>query len=471
MPREALRVVLVEPVDARRAILAERLRSQGYQVDGLATGVEAAKLALASPPHALIADLWMPGVSGVQLCRLLRSEVATESVPVVLRGPSDTPRQRFWASRAGAAAYVVKGRIGELARALKDVTAGAPAGDGFFQIHPDDVDIRDRISQELDRALYESVLAAEVRALSTSESLPRLFDLLSQFLCEVMTYRWLALVTQSPQRLCVHVHPEAREQATAEARAVLGVNEDVPVLCVEDEDASLLASEASVMCRELSFGTQDLGRIAVAPLQSELEDTKLIDLVARELGGPVRIATLVEQTERLASHDPLTGILNRRAFSSALQREFSQADRLESEIALLLLDVDKFKSVNDTHGHQTGDDVLAAVGRLLPGNLRPYDYTARWGGEEFVVALPHTGEEGALRVAERIRASVEALKLTTAAGAPLAVTASVGVAVRAPAEKLAELMERADQAMYTAKRGGRNQVVLAEPNARVLRSA
>jgi two-component system, cell cycle response regulator len=469
--REALRVILVEPVEARRAILAERLRSQGYQVDGLATGIEAAKLALASPPHALIADLWMPGVSGVQLCRLLRAEVATENVPIILRGPSDTPRQRFWASRAGAAEYVVKGRIGELARALRKVTAAAPAGDGFFQIHPDDVDIRDRISQELDRALYESVLASEVRALSTSESLPRLFDLLSQFLCEVMTYRWLALVTQAPRRLCVHAHPEARERAIAEARAALSVGEEIPVLCVEDEDANLEDSDAAVLCRELSFGAQDLGRVAIAPLQSEFEDAKLMDLVARELGGPVRIVTLVEQTERLASHDPLTGILNRRAFSSALQREFAQADRLESELSLLLLDIDKFKSVNDTHGHQTGDDVLAAVGRLLPGNLRPYDYTARWGGEEFVVALPHTDEEGARRVAERIRASIEALKLTTAAGAPLTVTASIGVAVRGPAERLAELVERADQAMYTAKRGGRNQVVLAERSVRVLQSA
>jgi two-component system cell cycle response regulator len=462
---------LVEPVDARRTILAERLRSQGYQVDGLATGVEAAKLALASPPHALIADLWMPGVSGVQLCRLLRSELATEKVPIILRGPSDTPRQRFWASRAGAAEYVVKGRIGELARALKELTADAPESDGFFQIHPDDVDIRDRISQELDRALYESVLAAEVRALSTSENLPRLFDLLSQFLCAVMTYRWLAVVTREPSRLCVHAHPEARERAVAEARAALGVDDEVPVLCVEDEDASVHASTVPVLCRELAFGAQDLGRCAVAPLHAEPEDAELMDLVARELGGPVRIATLVEQTERLASHDPLTGILNRRAFSAALDREFSQADRLQSDIALLLLDVDKFKSVNDTHGHQTGDEVLAAVGQLLPGKLRPYAYTARWGGEEFVLALPHTGEEGALRVAERIRSAIEALELETAAGEPLKVTASLGVAVRAPNETLSELVERADQAMYSAKRGGRNRVVAAEPSERLRRSA
>jgi two-component system, chemotaxis family, response regulator PixH len=150
----------VPPVEARRTVLAERLRSLGYEVEALATGIQAATAALAAPPQALIADLFMPGVSGVQLCRLLRSELATEGVPVILRGPSDTPRQRFWASRAGASAYVAKGRMGELARALSRAAAAAEVGDGFFQIHPDEVDIRDRISQEL----------RSIRTKSTSET-------------------------------------------------------------------------------------------------------------------------------------------------------------------------------------------------------------------------------------------------------------------------------------------------------------
>jgi two-component system, cell cycle response regulator len=454
--------VLVEPVEARRAVLADRLRSQGYQVDGVANGVEAAKIALASPPHALVADLWMPGVSGVQLCRLLRSELATEGVPVILRGPSDTPRQRFWASRAGAADYVVKGRMGELTRSLERVTANADLGDGFFQLHPDDIDIRDRIGQELDRALYDAVLASEVRALSTCETLPALFDLLSQFLCEVMTYRWLAVVTSDPPRLCVHAHPDARDQAIGEARAALEVGEGVEAICIEDEDASPLLAGPPTMRRDLAFGTQDVGRIGIAPLQTEAEDAALMDLVARELGGPVRIVTLVEQTKRLASHDTLTGLLNRRAFSAALEREIAQAQRLDIEISLLLLDVDKFKSVNDTHGHQAGDRVLAAVGKSLPARLRSYDYPARWGGEEFVIALPHTAASDALKVAERIRANIEGLTLKTADGGPLPVTASIGVATRRSGEKLEQLVERADHAMYAAKASGRNRVVAAD---------
>jgi two-component system cell cycle response regulator len=464
--REAKRVILVEPDEGRRAVLAERLRSQGYLVDALPGGAEAAKLALAAPPHAVIADLWMPGVSGVQLCRLLRSELATEEVPIILRGPSDTPRQRFWANRAGAAAYVVKGKIGELVRALDQAIMVAGSGDGFFQIHPDDVDIRDRISQELDRALYESVLAAEVRALSTCETLPRLFDLFSQFVCQVITYRWLAVVTHDPLRLSVHTHPQLREQALREARQVLGVGDDVPVSCIEDEDASMQALGPVPMRRELAFGTHDVGCVAIAPVQTEDEDAVLMDLVAKELGGPIRIVTLVEQTRRLASHDTLTGILNRRAFTSAMEREISQADRVDIDVAFLLLDVDHFKAVNDTHGHHTGDTVLAAVGQLLRNSVRDYDYAARWGGEEFVVALPHTGREDAMRVAERLRAAIETLPLTTPEGAPLPLTASIGVASRVHGENLHALMERADAAMYSAKKNGRNRVVFDEAAAR-----
>src|SRR5204863_3818019 len=129
----------------------------------------------------------------------------------------------------------------------------------------------------------------------------------------------------------------------AEAQSALGVPVDVPVVWIEDEDAGGQADGPPVMKREFAFGAQDVGRIAIAPVQTEAEDAELIDLVARELGGPIRIVTLVEQTKRLASNDSLTGLLNRRAFSAALEREIAQAERVGIDISLLLLDVDKFK--------------------------------------------------------------------------------------------------------------------------------
>src|SRR5882757_7466877 len=112
-------------------MLAERLRMQGYHVVAAAGPAEGAVTALSNPPSAVIADLWMPSISGVQLCRLLKAEPATENVPVVLRGP-DGPRNRFWAKRAGASSYVVKGRMGDLVRALaRAIETAQPSADFF----------------------------------------------------------------------------------------------------------------------------------------------------------------------------------------------------------------------------------------------------------------------------------------------------------------------------------------------------
>src|SRR5450432_1097284 len=100
-----------------------RLIAQGYRIEATADPADGADMALSSPPAVLIADLWMPTISGVQLCRLLRAEPATADVPVVLRGPYDDPRSQFWAKRAGAAAYVLKGRMAELVRVLAEAAA------------------------------------------------------------------------------------------------------------------------------------------------------------------------------------------------------------------------------------------------------------------------------------------------------------------------------------------------------------
>src|ERR1019366_8662230 len=190
------RVLLIDPTDRRREILCRRLRAQGYLVDETADAAAGAHMALSAPPAAVIADLWMPGVSGVQLCRLLGSEPATADVPVVLCVERDEPRSRFWADRAGAAACVLKGRTGELVRALAKAVDTAPHDGGFFvQLSGGSIDIRDRLARHLDEALFDSVIAAELRALAHAGNFERLFDLLAQLLSQITRYRWIALAS------------------------------------------------------------------------------------------------------------------------------------------------------------------------------------------------------------------------------------------------------------------------------------
>lgn len=159
-----------------------------------------------------------------------------------------------------------------------------------------------------------------------------------------------------------------------------------------------------------------------------------------------------------ATHDPLTGLYNRNYLGDALQRLCSGDDRPGgSPVALLMIDLDDFKQVNDIWGHQTGDKVLAAAAAAILRAIRPDDVAVRFGGEEFVVLLADIDLHAVQAIAKRIRASIA----QSGDGIP-AVTASVGVALRSPGEPCDSLVGRADQAVYSAKADGRDRVAVAD---------
>lgn len=167
------------------------------------------------------------------------------------------------------------------------------------------------------------------------------------------------------------------------------------------------------------------------------------------------------ELRRLASIDELTGVANRRWFTAMASRELERCRRFNHQLSLLMIDVDHFKRVNDTHGHAVGDEVLKAFTRVLEGNLRSVDLLGRLGGEEFAVVLPESDHNAASHTAERLRAAVEALEFPFEDGTLLKITTSVGIAILSTVgETLDSLLARADSALYTAKREGRNRVVV-----------
>jgi two-component system cell cycle response regulator len=457
------RIILVDPNDESREVMARRLTAQGYLVDATPDPAAGAEMALAAPPSALIAELWMPSISGVQLCRLLRTEPATAEVPVILRGRTDDPRSKFWAERAGASAYVPNGRMAEMLRVLQKLAHSAPSEGAFFmQLSGGSFDIRDRIARHLDDALFESVIAAEVRALASQGSFERLFDAFAQFLSQVLDYRWLAVRTVKPVQFALHHHPHGAADCERDARAALRVAADVPVLRIADEDAREEAPGEPPIVHLILFGGMVIGHIALAPsAKAETDTATLVALVARELGGPLRIAALMEESQRLATEDSLTGLMNRRAFLAQMEIEVARCQRYKLPLSFMLIDVDHFKAVNDTYGHAAGDKALSTIGMVLKREMRVPDLEARWGGEELVVALTNTDLRGAAVVAERVRQAIQALAIDSQ-GTSFSVTASIGVAAFQPPETLSDLIDRADRAMYSAKKSGRNRVVLSE---------
>lgn len=167
--------------------------------------------------------------------------------------------------------------------------------------------------------------------------------------------------------------------------------------------------------------------------------------------------------QRLAWNDELTGLLNRRRFAEMVRRELIGAERTGKPLTVALLDLDDFKRINDRHGHAAGDAVLREVASTIRGVMRATDLSARWGGEEFCIALPGSDLEDAVLVAQRVRAAIGALRVATEAGEGISCTATIGLAERGDRdETLDELFSRADRAMYRAKLSGKNRVMLAE---------
>ncbi len=163
------------------------------------------------------------------------------------------------------------------------------------------------------------------------------------------------------------------------------------------------------------------------------------------------------ELQRIATTDALTGAWNRRQFQHLLEVEMASAARHGSALSLLMFDVDHFKRVNDSHGHQVGDQVLLRISEVTQRNLRTEDALARWGGEEFVVLLPHSTAAEAARLAERLRALVADCPMPAVSR----ISASYGVAQWQPGETLDSWFRRLDQALYRAKAAGRNRVELA----------
>lgn len=456
------RILLIDPHQASLESLAQRLETLGYDVVTASDGAQGAYSALEEPPDAVVADLSMPSMSGAQLCRLLNAEPATSDVPVILRGP-DVHRNRFWAEQTGALSYVVKGRMGDLVRALNRGFQRVRSSDGFFTaLSADSGDVRDRVAHYLDQALFASVVASEVRNLAVCESFNTLFDHLAQFVSQVTNYRWLAVATERPCRAGLHTRPICKERALAEARAALNAELD-DLVVVTDDDAAEDESNSEPLVRPIWFGESKLGAIALAPRDITREqDRELIDILSRELGGPLRTASLVEESRLLARYDALTGLFNRRAFSEAVEVELQRCTRHAIPLSVMLLDIDHFKRINDTYGHQAGDAVLRVVGKTLGATARRSDICARWGGEEFIIVLSQTDHASALLAADRVRRLLEGLSMESEKGEPIPVTASIGVTSLYMSDTLESFLDRADKAMYLAKSTGRNRICTAE---------
>src|SRR5580658_1398221 len=260
--------------------------------------------------------------------------------------------------------------------------------------------------------------------------------------------------------------------------------EDAPRLAVLDW--MMPGLEGTRVCRKLREQSEDKPYVYVLLLTARTEKADLLkgldsgadDYITKPFDPPELLARLsvgrriLDLQDKLiaardelrfrASHDTLTGVSNRAVILETLRREQSRQEREGGSFGIIMVDLDHFKSVNDTYGHLCGDAVLHETAKIMQASLRPYDVVGRYGGEEFLIVVPRSDAPSAQRVAERIRKAIAAKPIPTSAG-EIRITASFGVAASTDATRMESqhLLQLADDALYRAKQNGRNRSELA----------
>lgn len=347
------------------------------------------------------------------------------------------------AAIAAAEGRSVMRSLGELARAARAIGGG-----DLDRRVP--VRGRDEVAQlaeafnAMAAQLRQRLAELEVQRTQLRESLNRIGELLAS--------------THDVDQLLPVIAAAARETAGAQGVLLLGENGTVVEEGRLDEDGQRVELP-------LAVGDSRFGIIVLVSASFDEDGLAAARSLAAQAAVALENARLHEALELQAITDSLTGLANRRRCEEFLATEIARSERYETPLALVLCDVDAFKAANDAHGHAFGDDVLCEFGALLRDMLRDIDLAGRWGGEEFMLALPGTDLDGAVDAAERIRRAFAARPFATPAGGEATITASFGVAEFGRGMSVDALVAAADEALYAAKRNGRNRVEVAAGDA------
>ncbi|MBI5894008.1 MAG: diguanylate cyclase [Deltaproteobacteria bacterium] len=224
------------------------------------------------------------------------------------------------------------------------------------------------------------------------------------------------------------------------------------------DELGILQENFNLMVKRLNHANNEIKGYAQNLEHEVILRTKELQLTLKELKDEIAIRKETEEKLKvMATTDSLTGIYNRRKFEELLEIETQRAVRYKTPLSLIEFDIDYFKDINDTHGHLAGDDVLVEITKLISENIRDIDIFARWGGEEFMIIVPHNEIEGARILAEKLRTIVEGHRITGIG----AVTCSFGAAQFNEGDTFDSFIKRTDDALYDAKRSGRNKVCAA----------
>jgi two-component system, cell cycle response regulator len=461
------RILVVDDVTVNVRLLEAKLASEYFNVITAFNGEKALELAQSERPDLVLLDVMMPGMDGFEVCKRLKDDPQTAEIPVVMVTALSDVADRVRGLECGADDFLTKpvndvalfARVRSLVR-LKRMM--------------EEWRLREEVSGR-----FENVLGAGERAEEDSTPARIVLWEQSDFAAERITEMLAPIAKEVVRVTTPEQMPLSFDQPTDVVILSLAGSFDALRLV-----GQLRSAEASRFAPILLVAAEEeLPRLAKG-LDLGANDYILRPIDRNELTARVRTQTrrkrlqdrLQENYQRslaLALTDSLTGLYNRRYFTAHLEGLMTRVDETSQSAAVLMVDVDLFKRVNDTYGHAAGDAVLREVAARLGRSVRGFDLVARYGGEEFVIVMPETTQPIAAMVAERLRAAVadKAISLGDAERS-IPVTISIGVAVTFEKGDTAEsLLARADEALYDAKSRGRNCVVSWEPSTQPLSRA
>ena len=449
------RVLVVDDILANVRLLEAKLAAEYFEVITAMNGADALEAVNRTRPDIVLLDVMMPGIDGFEVCRRIKQNPATQHIPVVMVTALDQPEDRVRGLEAGADDFLTKPvndvalfcRVKGLVR-LKMLTdelrartgsdplgllAGEPAVEaisGRVMVLDNRMAAAERIRHLL-APKHEVMLAAEPQqAFDACSGAQGGFDLV------IVN---LDLEGMDGLRICSQLKS-------------LEATRQIPILILIDPE------DHQRLLRALDMGVNDY---LIRPIDRQELLARVATQVRRHRYTE-QLRLTVRASMEMAVTDALTGLYNRRYLESQLTQLIEQSADRGKGLSLLTLDIDFFKSVNDTYGHDAGDRVLQEVAGRIRGCVRGGDLACRTGGEEFVVVLPGADLGIAEKVGERIRKAIAARPFMLGPGSHLTVTASLGVSALASApDTVEDLLKRADRALYRAKREGRNRVVPA----------
>jgi two-component system cell cycle response regulator len=448
------RVLVVDDILPNVKLLEARLNAEYFDVLTATNGADAIAICEHGLCDIVLLDIMMPGMDGFEVCRLLKSQIATAHLPVVLVTALDQPADRVRGLEAGADDFLTKpidevsliARVRSLARlkmVIDELRNRANTTVALGMIAPfatpnADDGKRGRVLIVDDRASsaerLAQALAPHHNVYVEPDGHEALFKAAEDNIDLIVVS--LGLAGYDGLRLCSQIRSLERTR-------------NLPILVItdlEDRQRVLRALEMGVNdCLTRPVDRNEL----LARVRTQLRQKRYADSLREK----------VQQSIELALFDPLTGLNNRRFMENHLTTMLDNARVRRAPLTLMILDIDHFKRVNDTYGHDCGDEVLKSFADRLRGIVRGGDLLCRLGGEEFVIVMPGVNVHAAARIAERARLAIQQEQFVIdPTGRMIPVTVSIGLAERGENGDASSLYRRADRALYRAKAEGRNRV-------------